>query len=367
MVLTGSPRPTFAETNAWLLEGEKSPATPRANKKKSLDGATNQNISKNDLKNTNNATDECHDMHLLKDYVDESTHRSSTQNANRNDLEGSPTRTGVSVLSHYEHRRSSAGDTAAGGADCHETNNSNSYGNHNSDNDNRSSNAGPMVGHAVVNAIAQNPGVGLYCRRAKLLQGTIDRPLWDQRRWTDGECLFSELVDRVGLESFENVGVAGSRTGTSDNRDSGSGDNTGADVAAGGSSQRRRCSTLGETGLPLHKTTNLSAHLITVPASEGTKEETMEEIARGILRFLKRKKSPLVSKVFLVLPPLSVSPSMMDLDMEKGASDQKGVEKRQIIHDQLSEAWAKLERYNDMIGQPKLMANAELEFVNVSV
>ena len=67
-------------------------------------------------------------------------------------------------------------------------------------------------------------------------------------------------------------------------------------------------------GSRLHKTTNLSAHLITVPAIlpnttkegvalEGMGEETIEEIARGILRCLKRRGSPSVSKVHLVLPP----------------------------------------------------------------
>ena len=35
----------------------------------------------------------------------------------------------------------------------------------------------------------------------------------------------------------------------------------------------------------------------------GLAEDTMEEIARGILRTLTRKKSPPASKVYLVLPP----------------------------------------------------------------
>jgi hypothetical protein len=175
--------------------------------------------------------------------------------------------------------------------------------------------------------------------------------LWSQNRWTDGECLFSELVERCGLESFENVGGAGG---------SGSGALCVADAAAGGGS--------GEgVGVGLRKTTNLSAHLITVPAQSpqtsnsivGMENDTAEEIARGILRFLKRKKSPVVSKFYILLPPLSMVPTRGEEGREE--------ERRAAIATQLKEACAKLEQYNDMIGMPKLMAGAEMEFVDVNV
>ena len=217
---------------------------------------------------------------------------------------------------------------------------------------------GPMVGQAVVNAISQAHGVGLQSSRARLLQGTIDRPLWDQRRWTDGECLFSELVERCGLESFANVGVAVAHIGGGVSR------RGGADDAAGGG---ERPSMLGTAGLGLQKTTNLLAHLITVPTPIttgknadaggevlGMEEDTIEEIARGILRCLKRKKSTPASKVYLVLPP--------DSSSEEG--DQ---ERKRVALARLAAAWQKLERFNDMIGAPKLMSNAQFDFIDASV
>ncbi|EED88548.1 predicted protein [Thalassiosira pseudonana CCMP1335] len=308
MVLTGSPRPTFAETNAWLLEEQKllSPV-----KKGGVSGGGSDDVEMTD------AVDDEGDDTLLQDYTQDSSNKlSSTTNSNMNDLGGSPTKMGGSVLFHYKERKYSEGDTSGG-----------------------------KSGTAATTASA------VWGYRAQLLQGTIDRPLWSQNRWTDGECLFSELVERCGLESFENVGGAGG---------SGSGALCVADAAAGGGS--------GEgVGVGLRKTTNLSAHLITVPAQSpqtsnsivGMENDTAEEIARGILRFLKRKKSPVVSKFYILLPPLSMVPTRGEEGREEG--------RRAAIATQLKEACAKLEQYNDMIGMPKLMAGAEMEFVDVNV
>ena len=197
-------------------------------------------------------------------------------------------------------------------------------------------NDAPLVGEAIVNAISTAKGLGLQSSRAKLLQGTIDRPLWDQRRWTDGECLFSDLVDRCGLESFENTGVAGAK----DKVDS-----------AG----ERKLST-GEVGQQLQNTTNLSANLITVPLvknhHEGDiDEDTLSEIARGTLRILKRKNSPPASRVCIVLPP------------------EESAEKAELQHDaiakSLRQTFLKMEQYNELIGAPILMSHAQFEFVHV--
>jgi hypothetical protein len=303
MVLTGSPRPTFAETNAWLLEHGGSPR-----KRSNTADSCKSEMSIEEREN-------------LHDYMEES-HLSSTPNANMNDLCGSPTLQGVSVLSHFRQRKRSEGDVGGGKSPQKEGHVNN--------------NTGPMVGQAIKDVIAQTKGIGLQSSRAKLLQGTIDRPLWDQRRWTDGECLFSDLVDRCGLESFENVG---SHSGDKRLR-------SGADVAAGDS---RR----------LQKTSNLMAHLITVsaqiPTSEpriGMEEETVNEIARGVIRFLKRKKSPAVSTVHLVLPTVPL-----------GETNGDEIERRNVVGRQLTEAWQKLEQYNDMIGLPKLLAGARIEYV----
>ena len=173
---------------------------------------------------------------LLQEYIAECTHNSSTKNANMDDLGGSPSRIGGSVLNRFSERKYSHGDASAGGVGSEERGNSasgdddddavhvgefdsgnseknlddtaqrnnnnnndatveNSNGKEESANaddeiDNSQRSKGPMVGHAVVNAVSQQQGVGLQSSRAQLLQGTIDRPLWDQRRWTDSECLF---------------------------------------------------------------------------------------------------------------------------------------------------------------------------------
>ena len=162
------------------------------------------------------------------------------------------------------------------------------------------------------------------------------------------------------------MGVAGSHLGSNSSGSRGGG----ADAAGGGGGGGEGASSmLGTTGLRLQKTTNLAAHLITVPATiitqtsnnnitegggevPGLAEDTIEEIARGILRCLKRKKSPPASKVYLVLPPV-----FFGEDIEK--------ERRQVASERLDAAWQKLERYNDMIGAPKLMADAQFEFVDV--
>lgn len=370
MVLTGSPRPTFAETNAWLLEGQ--PAAPTTPGRKTNDNTNNAASTPGILRGSysicdNNVTaveaskdaSMCDDAdnnesgegddgptdgaRLLQEYIAECTHNSSTRNANMDDLGGSPTRTGGNVLQSFRERKYSHGDASAGGVTKNNTNNNATNKDDNTDSDDTGY-KGPMVGHAVVNAISQAQGAGLHSSRAQLLQGTIDRPDWDQRRWTDGECLFSELIDRCGLDSFEKIG-AGSA----------------ADAAAG-------------SVRPLsEKTTNLLAHLITVPAStpsqgstiaaaiggdevpSGMEEDVMEEIARGILRCLRRKHSPPASKVYLVLPPMS------------GGSEERNRERREMASARMSAAWQKLEQYNDMIGAPKLMADAELEFVDASV
>ena len=66
---------------------------------------------------------------------------------------------------------------------------------------------------------------------------------------------------------------------------------------------------------------------------------------------MKRKKSPPASKLVLVLPPL--------------ADSEKEVHRRQIASARLMAAFQKLEQYNDMIGAPKLMSDAEYEIANV--
>ena len=73
----------------------------------------------------------------------------------------------------------------------------------------KNDNEGPKVRHAVVNATSQAKCVGLQSSHAKLLQVTIDCPDWEQSRWTDGECVFGELMSRCGLDSFENTAGGG--------------------------------------------------------------------------------------------------------------------------------------------------------------
>ena len=106
MVLTGSPRPTFAETNAWLLEEQKllSPV-----KKGGVSGGGSDDVEMTD------AVDDEGDDTLLQDYTQDSSNKlSSTTNSNMNDLGGSPTKMGGSVLFHYKERKYSEGDTSGG-------------------------------------------------------------------------------------------------------------------------------------------------------------------------------------------------------------------------------------------------------------
>jgi len=263
LFLTGSPRPTFAETNAWLLESHRNRSSPRRNQHKQIN---------DDDQRDDNAAD-----------------TAENDNNSSNNIIGL--------------KRKESSDE-------------------------------PLVGHAVVNAISQTSGVGLKCIRSKMFQGTIDRPEWDQTRWTDGECLFSELVGLVGLESFEGgTGALGSGTAT---------------IKRGG------------------KGTNLSANLITVPASStsmsggggGMGEDTFEEIARNILRCLRRRRdSPPASVIHVLLPPNDLV----------GDDDHNGNTTSSMASSRLMEAFHKLEKYNDMIGVPRLMADARVEVVHVSV
>jgi len=126
----------------------------------------------------------------------------------------------------------------------------------------KNDNKGPMVGHAVVNAISQAKCVGLQSSRAKLLQGTIDHPNWEQSRWTDGECVFGELVARCGLDSFENT-AGGGRGGATRWIGGGGGGSGGGGVDAGAGGPDA-AAVGGST--KLRKMMNLSAHLVTVPA-----------------------------------------------------------------------------------------------------
>jgi len=402
LILTGSPRPTFAETNAWLLDSspKKSPRKNSSAANETCDERAESNLSTESLRGSYSILDNSMDIHpdnndghddnsdvsmanndeeeaeegrgerergerergerergeggesgaqLLQEYINDCARNesnSSTRNANLSDLSGSPTRSGGSVLSRYRERKNSEASVMSATSDVDAA----AKAATDSIEKTNTVAGGPMVGHAVVDAVNQSKGVGLQSSRAKLLQGTIDRPLWDQRRWTDGECLFSELIEKVGLESFENTANVGNS----------------ADVAAGGVVSRPITGTdiivpeqptnLGEG---LAKSSNLAANLITVPATtidggeqlQGLEEGTIDEIARGILRCLKRKKSPPASKLVLVLPPL--------------ADSEKEEQRRQIAKARLMAAFQKLEQYNDMIGAPKLMSDAEYEIANV--
>ena len=425
LVLTGSPRPTFAETNAWLLDSPtKAPRTPSRSSgsnnvnERSESNVSNvsstpgsmrgsysildNNVTSMDVDRENNAindvevpdmpslgiesvmnhnddeeddvdmsTEENDSAQLLQEYIAECTHNSTTTNANMSELGGSPTRIGGSVLLRYRERRDSEANNESSqsrssdvgsnvavrgstvGSVTSENNAIDTISNKSfSKQSSTGSEGGPMVGQAVVNAINKQKGVGLQSSRAKLLQGTIDRPLWDQRRWTDGECLFSELIDKCGLECFVNscgggMGNAGNQGGI------------GADAAAGG--------WVPPSGEGLAKQSNMSSHLITVPATKfdglgdngkevvgpGLEDGTIDEIARGILRNLKRKKSPPCCKIHIVLPPV--------VDSEKNQG------RKEVAETRLKAAFHKLEQYNDMIGAPKLMSNVEFEFVDVVV
>ena len=259
MVLTGSPRPTFAETNAWLLEGQATAAAAEQQRKASADAASgggegvvvgaaiskkssesfrgSYSIADNNVEVVTEAEadaivaeEEAEEgegdgggAQLLQEYIAECTHNSSTKNANMDDLGGSPSRIGGSVLNRFSERKYSHEDASAGGVGSEERGNSASgdddddavhvgefdsgnseknlddtaQKNNNNNNDatvensngkeesaddeidNSQHSKGPMVGHAVVNAVSQQQGVGLQSSCAQLLQGTIDRPLWD--------------------------------------------------------------------------------------------------------------------------------------------------------------------------------------------
>jgi hypothetical protein len=253
----------------------------------------------------------------------------------------------------------------------------------------KNSNLGPMVGHAVVNAISRAKGVGLQSSRARLLQGTIDRPDWEQSRWTDGECVFGELVSRCGLDSFENT-AGGGRAGSTGG-DVGSAAATAAAGDAGVGGGPDAADAAGST-TKLRKTTNLSAHLVTVPALPPARDgarrppsglppagmggETVEEIARGVLRCLKRRGGPQVDGIYLVLPPDGGGGDGCDGGVESSGGDGEGgttttttttTTRAAAISSLLIAAFRKLERYNDMIGAPKLMSDARFEFVPVSI
>lgn len=196
-----------------------------------------------------------------------------------------------------------------------------------------------------------NSDAGLHCPRAKLLQGTIDRPLWDQHRWTDGECLFGEVVERMGLESFSYKKNSSKYRGNS----------------GGGGAEE-----LGLDGMSLKKIKYtprcLSAYLVTVvdtmtrtkAGSVATKTDTIiddttaVEIAKETLRYLRRKKAPLVSRVTIALPPYS--PSMATTDEER----------QRTIRTKLVAAWTELERLNaEMVGEARRMSGAHITFLSL--
>ena len=56
-------------------------------------------------------------------------------------------------------------------------------------------------------------------------------------------------------------------------------------------------------------------------------------------------QSPSVSKVILIM-------------------SEEETTQQTCISEQLRQAWLKLEQYNDMIGQPKLLSDVEFEFVD---
>jgi hypothetical protein len=333
LIMTGSPRPTFAETNAWLLEDaqqqQKQAETPE---KKKGDVNIMATGKRPELL--------AGSLSILDNHVS-----FATVTKDDNDMEEEEEREGNNLeqllLSNATPTKTTVGGEAA-------IVNTNFIRRHTAPASTTTTKtfAGPMVGQAVVNAINQTHGVGLQSNRSKLLQGTIDRPEWIQSRWTDGECVFGELVQLCGLHSFENTS------------------------AAGGSSPSS-----SKLQHQLRKTTNLSAHLITVPvilsttaaakaaatlsSSKGMEEETMEEIARGILRCLKRKGSASVSNIYLLVPPPSSSLSRKDTEGSAAA------EAATIISALLKKAFDKLEQYNDMIGMSRLMANVCFVVVHV--
>lgn len=366
IILTGSPRPTFAETNAWLLEG-----SPAANQNHSQPQQSNN--AQNDiamreggdgdrptqLKGSYSIADNIHhsssnvynenedeEMQDVNQQADLQAYIQEFTTDKKDDAGGSSNNGGGGQNTSFIRRNTTGVTTTSSNTvnDSATTARRRSTIDTARDSTATNNNTGPMVGQAVVNAISQSSGVGLQSSRSKLLQGTIDRPLWSQNRWTDGECLFSELVGLCGLKSFEMMDKT-------KNKDQHQHQQGGPDDAAGVGIVAAPTPTKNVTN-----STNLSANLITVPATTlrepnaGVSPTTMDEIARGVLRTIKRKKSPPASKVYIVLPGVN-----------HGVSE----EKRKVVVTYLKSAWEKLEQYNHMIGQPNLMSDAELEFVDV--
>src|SRR6056300_595629 len=60
VILTGSPRPTFAETNAWLLEGTAQSSSASASPKRK--------ISNSEIMNSDNTNDDDRPAHLKGSY-----------------------------------------------------------------------------------------------------------------------------------------------------------------------------------------------------------------------------------------------------------------------------------------------------------
>ena len=146
-----------------------------------------------------------------------------------------------------------------------------------------------------------------------------------------------------------------------------------------------------EGSTKLRKMTNLSTHLVTVPAlpptrdsarlpplgllPEGIGEETVKEIACGMLRCLKCRGGPPVNGVYLVLPPYSGGGGCNG-GVELWGGDEEGggettttamATRAAAILSLLIMVFRKLERYNDMIGMPKLMSDACFEFMPISI
>mmetsp|Transcript_8868 Transcript_8868/g.15046 ORF Transcript_8868/g.15046 Transcript_8868/m.15046 type:complete len:450 (-) Transcript_8868:204-1553(-) len=388
IVLTGSPRPTFAETNAWLLEGSSSAAAAGNNgvSNSSSGGADNNDIAMTETDDTNDRPAHLKGSYSIADNVhhsssniynnqeeekmmmqdDENTTKSELQDYITEFTDSKDGGNGVSTAAVTNsksggHNTSFIRRNTTGVTTTTNNNNNNADDSTNTTNRRRSTidaaesssssvtnNTGPMVGQAVVNAISQSSGVGLQSSRSKLLQGTIDRPLWSQNRWTDGECLFSELVELCGMERFEMVGGAAHKKRLQQQQQGG------PDDAAGGAGAPSLAVVASPP--PATAATNMSANLITVPATTlrepnaGVSQTTMDEIARGVLRTVKRKKSPPASKVYIVVPGVN-----------QGVSE----EQRGVVVTSLKQAWEKLEQYNHMIGQPNLISGADLEFVDV--
>lgn len=339
LIMTGSPRPTFAETNAWLLEDaqqqQQQQETPqkkrgsmatkggRGNRPELLAGSLSMldndvsfaTVTYDDNDEEDNDIMEKEEGNNLEQLL-----LSNATTTTTTTLGGEAAIVNTNFIRRHTAPASSTTTTFAG----------------------------TMVGQAVVNAISQTHGVGLHSNRSKLLQGTIDRPEWIQSRWTDGECVFGELVNLCGLNSFENTSAGGGYGSSS-------------------SSAEEKKDSSPFKSKQLRKTTNLSAHLITVPViilsttattaakatttSKGMEEETIEEIARGVLRCIKRKGSTSVSNIYLIVPP----PPLLSPSREDGTT----------ISVLLKKAFEKLEQYNDMIGTPRLMANVCFEVVPV--